>query len=394
MRTTAPLGSSAEKHGFWVVSGHIASHLLGRLKPGRPIIGAARSSLRGASLLSTSWGSLWARLAKADVATALIRLADSIEAGFGFVWRGLCALRHLRVLMRLPGLGLTSGLAWRSLAAATGIGLTAAIVTALSSQGLSSQDEATIASLTLPPGPESRSVRDVRQEPRPSNGGRENWIGITRPIAMFGLESPELDRASATLEARRSQDGAQREDVLGFGGFAEPKAHLLLRLSVEHGRSDLTQPFIVALVREAAARAMSVQRSGTPTAIATRFGPVETADATLSDGDVSRACIGFRMEAGALPLSMSGWWCGGPGKPADRQQLICLIDRIDLLNAGDDRALRTAFARTELNRQPGCAPPRLSATGRKVSWLDADGTAPALRTKSAGVAPARSQPKR
>lgn len=334
-------------------------------------------------------GGLWARLAKVDVATALIRFADRIETGFGYIWRGLAGLRHLHVLLRAPGLRLGGGLVWRSIAAATGIGLTAALVTTLSSGS-----ETTTASLTLPPAQEALPVRDVRQEPRPSPGGRENWIPIIKPIAMFGLESPELDRTSATLESRRSQDGSQREDLLGFGAFVEPKAHLLLRLSVEHGRSDLTQPFIIALVREAAARAMSVQRSGMPSAIQTRFGPVETADATLNDGDVSRSCIAFRMDAGVMPLSMSGWWCGGEGKPADRQQLVCLIDRIDLLNAGDDRALRTAFARTELNRQPGCAPPRLSATGRKVSWLDADGTAPALRTKSAAIVSTKPQPKR
>jgi hypothetical protein len=330
-----------------------------------------------------------AHLASVDVATALIRLADRIETGFGLIWRSLAGLRHLRLLLKVPGLRLTRGLIWRSIAAATGIGLTAALVTMLSSNS-----EVTIASLSLHPVQDVRPVRDVRQEPRPSLGGRENWVAVTKPIPMFGLESPELDRASATIEARRSPDGSQREDVLAFGDFTEARPHLMLRLIAEHGRSDLSQPFIIALVREAAARAMSVQRSGTPAAIGTRFGPVETADATLSDGNVSRACIAFRMEAGALPLSLSGWWCGGTGKPADRQQLVCLIDRIDLLNAGDDRALRTAFARTELNRQPACAPPRLSASGRKTSWLDADGVTPALRTKSAGVAPARSQPKR
>ncbi len=366
------------------MSGHIASHLLNRFRLTWPAIGDVRSWLGSASVAG-----LWTRLAAVDVAAALIRFADRIETGFGYIWRGLAGLRHLRVLLRAPGLRLGSGLVWRSTAAATGIGLTAALVTALSSER-----EVTIASLALPPAQEARPVRDVRQEARPSPGSRENWLPITKPIPMFGLESPELDRASATLESRRSHDGSQREDVLGFGGFAEPKAHLLLRLSVEHDRGDLSQPFIIALVREAAARAMSVQRSGMPSAIQTRFGPVETADATLSDGEVSRACIAFRMDAGVMPLSMSGWWCGGEGKPADRQQLVCLIDRIDLLNAGDDRALRTAFARTELNRQPGCAPPRLSASGRKASWLDADGATPALRTKSAAIVSTKPQPKR
>jgi hypothetical protein len=366
------------------VSGHIASHLLGRFRSAWPF-----SADFGRQLGTASLDGLQARLAKVDIAAALIRFADRIEIGFGYLWRGLAGLRHLRVLLRAPGLRLGGGLIWRGIAAATGVGLTVALVTTLSAE-----PEVTIANLAPAPAQEARAVRDVRQEPRQSAGGRESWIPITKPIPMFGLESPELDRASASLESRRSQDGSQREDVLGFGGFAEPKAHLLLRLSVEHGRADLSQPFVIALVREAAARAMSVQRSGLPTAIQTRFGPVETADATLTDGDVARSCIAFRMDTGALPLSMSGWWCGGDGKPADRQQLVCLIDRIDLINAGDDRALRSAFARTELNRQPACVPPRLAASGRKVSWLDADGAPPALRTKSAAIVSTKPQPKR
>ncbi|MDP3408317.1 hypothetical protein [Bosea sp. (in: a-proteobacteria)] len=329
------------------------------------------------------------RLARLDLAAALIRFADTGEIVFDRLWRGLSGLRHLPALLRWPGVRLTSALLWRGLAAATGIGLAAALVTALSSES-----EATIATLSVSPEPEAKPVRDVRQTPRPKPAGREGWVAITKPIPMFGLESPELDRGSATLEARRSPDGSQREDILGYGGFADAKPHLVLKLVVDHQPDELSRPFVVALVREAAARALSVQRSGLPAAIATRFGPVETADTTLSDGQTSRACIAFRMEAGALPMALSGWWCGGAAKPADRQQLVCLIDRIDLLNAGDDRALRTAFARTELNRQPACAPPRLSATGRKVSWLDADGQAPALRTKTATVAPARAHPKR
>ena len=60
----------------------------------------------------------------------------------------------------------------------------------------------------------------------------------------------------------------------------------------------------------------------------------------------------------------------------------------ELAHAGAEPELRAAFARSELRRQPGCATPRLSATGRKVSWLDADGTMPALRMKTAAAEPA------
>jgi hypothetical protein len=352
----------------------VSGQLLSSLRDPAGLLRRLRAA-GSAGPVRAAWPALRARLAAFDPARALIRFADGVEVAFAALFRPLAILRRV---LRLPAIRLTTGLAWRGLAAAAGIGLAATLVTALSSQS-----EATI---TPPAEPKPRSLRDGAQTARTTPAGRDSWIEISKPIAMFGLESPDLDRATLALEARRSPDGSRREELLTFGALADPKAHLALRLTVEAAQDDLSQPFIVALVRAAAARALSVQRSGLPAAIQTRFGPVEAADATLSDGQVSRACIAFRMEPGALPLAMSGWWCGAEGKPADRRQLVCLIDRVDLLNAGEDRALRTAFARTELNRQPGCVTPRLSATGRKVSWLDADGPTPALRTKTATAA--------
>jgi hypothetical protein len=319
------------------------------------------------------------RLARIDVTAALISGADRIEAFLRALGRLASAVRRV---LRLPAIRLTTGLVWRGLAAAAGIGATGALVTALSSES-----EATISSYSTLSEPAPLPPAGSATPRRTGAANQENWVAITRPIPIFGLESPELERQPAVLDARRSADGTRREDILSFGGFAEPKPHLSLRLAVQHERDELSRPFIVALVRAAAARGLSVQRSSLPAAIETRFGPVEAADVTLSDGASGRACIAFRTEGGTVPLALSGWWCGGEGKPADRRQLVCLIDRIDLLNAGEDPALRGAFARSELNRQPGCAPPRLSASGRKVSWLDADAPTPALRTKTGTAQP-------
>jgi hypothetical protein len=335
----------------------------------RPLASAAFARLR--PLLTR----LGARLARFDVTAALIHGADRIED----VLRALGRLAStVRRVLRLPAIRLTTGLVWRGLAAAAGIGAAGALVTALSSQS-----EATISSYSTLSEPAPLPPAGSTTPRRPGAADQESWVAIARPIPIFGLESPELERQPAVLDARRSADGTRREDLLSFGGFAEPKPHLALRLAVQHEREELSRPFIVALVRMAAARGLSVQRSSLPAAIETRFGPVEAADVTLSDGASGRACIAFRLEGGTVPLALSGWWCGGEGKPADRRQLVCLIDRIDLLAAGEDAALRSAFARSELNRQPGCAPPRLSASGRKVSWLDADAPTPALRTKTA-----------
>ena len=319
-------------------------------------------------LASVSWARARCRLGRVDPAAALIGSADAVEAGFGWV------LRLMRRSLAYRGLGLTGGLLWRGVAALSGIGLTAGLVSALSDAG-----QPSLASLTLTSAAESRPIRDVRREPYAAVADDGDWIKIARPVAMFGLDSPELERQTPSYEAQRSQDGAGRRDDLSFGTFGEARPHLQLRLLVEHGASQLPQPFVVAVVRDAAERGMSMLRSGQAIAITTRFGPIETADATLSDGTASRPCIAFRKSPGEMKLGLSGWWCGSPGRPADRQQLICLIDRIDLLSAGEDRALRTAFGRSELNRQPACAAPRLAASGRKVSWLDADGRTPPLK---------------
>ncbi len=324
--------------------------------------------------LSPLLGAARARLGAADPIGALITLTDHLEFAIRAILRAV--LRWSRAGIRRHGFGLTGGLAWRGLAAMAGIGMAAALASGLSSGG----GEPRLASLTEQPASDSRPVRDVRREPRLAAMAGEDWVRIARPIALFGLESPELDRQAPVYEARRSQDGTQREDVLTFGAFSEPKPYLLLRLVTDRGEEPLSQPFLIALMRDAAARGMSVPRSGAPTGIETKFGLVETSDATVSDGETSRACIGFRHRGGETHLAMSGWWCGGEKRPADRQQLICLIDKLDLLSAGEDHALRAIFARTELNRQGACSPPRLSASGRKASWLDADGKTPALKT--------------
>lgn len=318
-----------------------------------------------------------ARTGRFDLAARLVDVADAVEAGFARM------LRPARHALRSGATGAAGGVLWRGLAALTGVGLTAMLVAGLSS---GSSDPA-LASLPGPaavsPSPE---VRDVRLQAAPIGAGQDGWVTIARPIALFGLEAPELDRRSG-YEARRSRDGQRREDVLTFGEFGDGRSFLSLRLQVnrdagEGALAGLSQPFVIMLVRESAARGLSVGRSGATTTVETKFGLVETADASLSDGTAGRACIAFRHLDASAHLSFSGWWCGSEARPADRAQLICLIDRIDLLSAGDDPELRASFARTELNRRQGCSVPRLAATGRKSSWLDADGKAPALKTAS------------
>ncbi|CAH1667931.1 conserved hypothetical protein [Hyphomicrobiales bacterium] len=333
---------------------------------------------RGVSLCRRGATRLTGRLARIDIVPGLIAAADGIEAGSRRV------LRSARHLWPRKGLGLTGALAWRGAAAISGIGLTAIFIT-----GLSAKDEDRLALASLAAAAANLPAQDITA-PRRSRppATTEEWVAIAQPMAIFSLEAPDFRREPPLLEARRSPDDSRREDVLSFGSLAESRPHLLLRLATGEGAATGTRSFMVALVHEAARRGLAVERGSTPAPIETRFGPLETADVVLGDGKESRGCIAFRTQPGEAHFALSGWWCAAP-KPSDRRQLVCLVERLDLVGTGAEPELRNIFARSELKRQPDCTPPRLSASGRKASWLDADGNLPALRMKTASAEPAR-----
>lgn len=338
-----------------------------------------RELRHGVSCARALGGSAWTRAAKIDLVPLLITGADRIETGFQI------ACRVGRGLMSRSGLGLPGALAWRIAAALGGVSLTAALVTSLSGNG---EGQPRLASLASPVAAATTQTTAVNRKPLLAST-EADWIAITRPIAIFNLEAPELGREAPAIEARRSRDGSRREDLLSFGTFAGGAPHLSLRLQTGDGIAAQSGSFTIALVHAAALRTLAVERASTSAVIETRFGSLETADIVLGDGTESHACLAFRMVGPDAPFAMSGWWCAG-ARPSDRRQLACLIDRLDLANAGAEPELRAAFARSELQRQPGCATPRLSAAGRKLSWLDANGAMPALRMKTANAEPAKS----
>lgn len=310
------------------------------------------------------------RVARIDLVPALITAADHSERSGRALWL------WLRLVVPQRGFGLPGALFWRGLAALTGLGMTAALVTGLSAKD---EDQPQLASLTAA----STSGTAAQPAARRGNLGAADWSPIPRPIAIFDLASPEFGRTAPSYEARRTADG-RREDVLAFAAFADSTPHLTLRLRTGPLEQSGERSFTVDLVREAALHALSVTRSSAPVAIQTRFGTLETADVVLDDGGTSRSCLAFRSAGDMTAFAMNGWWCAAT-KPSDRRQLACLIDRLDLANAAGNEELRATFAKSELARDPACAKPHLAASGRKASWLDVDGSMPALRVKTAAA---------
>jgi hypothetical protein len=179
--------------------------------------------------------------------------------------------------------------------------------------------------------------------------------------------------------------GGGRDDQLIYGHFAtqeggerKPRLEQHLALSFLREVSSARSLFL-DLTTQGAQAGIALERLRQPDAVTTKFGALEAADATLVQGETRRACLAFRHVSEDHAFRFAGWWCGAEGRPADRRQLACLIDKVSLLSAGEDKALRAVFTQAEKSRDPGCTPPRMAQAGRKTNWLDADAPPPALR---------------
>ncbi len=209
------------------------------------------------------------------------------------------------------------------------------------------------------------------------------WIDIPRPFELFGLDVPHLPKSTLIYAARRHRTGGGRQDILTFGklsGGDEPFIRLMLyRVGTEEAPQA---PLFVELVRLTAAAGLSVTRSLTPEDLATRFGDFETADIDLVAGaGMPTPCLGFRGAGLDSSFRISGFACGAPARPLSLPALACLLDRLDLNSAGDDKALAGFFAATELRRDPICAGTGLAPMVLQANWIDQDDAPPPLRLR-------------
>jgi hypothetical protein len=202
-----------------------------------------------------------------------------------------------------------------------------------------------------------------------------SWTEVRRPITQFNLESPELDRAQFQHRARRHPAGG-REETMTWGNPAESRGFMALVVYRPGGEARTDRTLFVETARRAAFSGMSVVRFSAAQPQPTKFGDTEMADIQMSTGLVERACLAFRHVDLGGTLEITGWYCGALEKPAERATLTCLLDRLGLMSAGDDAALRALFARAELNRAKCAA---AHGPGRKVTWLDGAAAAPRLK---------------
>ncbi len=232
---------------------------------------------------------------------------------------------------------------------------------------------------SVAPDPVPVAVDPVPAAPLPP---LPHWLDVNRPIHLFDLTGSDLARLPLTYRARRLSDGSARRDTLVYGAFGTETPTLALTV-LRLGREPDATRFIVDVERVAADQSVSIVRSGLPSMVATRFGPFEAADLTVARGLATQPCLGFRLsvpdDAAPAPVAMAGLACGTAAKPMDREGLACVLDRVDLLSAGEDTQLQGFFVDAERRRGQGCTGSRLLAAGSHPTWLDGEALLPPLK---------------
>lgn len=163
-----------------------------------------------------------------------------------------------------------------------------------------------------------------------------------------GLYRLSTDFGSANSTGRLRRDGA-RQDVLTLGEGLAAKSHARLVL---HRAGEQDQPpgsFYLDITRMAALAGVAVTRSQLPQAVSTRFGPLDVAELTLTQGGQERVCAGLRLLVAEPDLRLTGFACLGEAK-ADPQAIACFIDRLELDAPRADPALAQFFAKAQMAR--------------------------------------------
>lgn len=205
------------------------------------------------------------------------------------------------------------------------------------------------------------------------------WLAVKRPLALYNLEAPQVDPAEMTYQvSTRGRDS--RRDSLVWRPRADRPGHrnrpsIDIQLERHEKGMPTQRPLYAALAARAAERHLSLERMAAPAEIASKFGPIQVADAVIAGPDGKRGCLVFQR-AEMVGFVINGWYCAPEGKAVDRVTLGCFIDRLDLVSAGQDAELRRLFAHAERARGI-CASAR--QPGKRITWMDHEAPVPALK---------------
>lgn len=182
------------------------------------------------------------------------------------------------------------------------------------------------------------------------------WTEVSHPFVAYDLAGGPYAKLPLHYAARRDHAGEAREDTLAYGLPQPGEAFFRVTFLRRGTEPPSTTSIFVDAARLAAGAGLAVTRSGLGARLDTRFGPFDVAGVVVERGGATAECLTFRLAdpVAAPVLGVTGLACGTVEHPVDPMSLACTLDRLDLVSAGDDEALRAIFVAAERRRREGC----------------------------------------
>ncbi len=188
------------------------------------------------------------------------------------------------------------------------------------------------------------------------------WSIAVRSYPAFAVSQFDLSGKTETYEILRHPDGG-RKDVLRWAAQGEQP---IAEIEIYRPGGELSQsgpPIAEIAARMDPDGMRELQAAGI---IDSKFGAVTLLGLSNRNGD-ARPCLGFMKGFDRPDLRISGWSCQGDTLPARRAAIGCILDRLILLTAGNDRKLAELFAHAELKR--GSCAPASAAPVTSADWV-------------------------
>ncbi|MGF6311288.1 hypothetical protein ABIB82_005515 [Bradyrhizobium sp. i1.8.4] len=168
------------------------------------------------------------------------------------------------------------------------------------------------------------------------------WSLAGRQAPAFAISRLDPRDKTETYEIFRHPEGGRKDVFRWTDAGGAPAAELEIYRpggeTIGPAATEIAGRFDPGGVRE-------IEAAGI---VDSKFGSITLLRAARQDG--SRACLGFLKQADAPDLRISGWTCQGTSLPAQRAALVCMLNRLTLLAAGNDPRLAALFAHAELRR--------------------------------------------
>lgn len=158
---------------------------------------------------------------------------------------------------------------------------------------------------------------------------RPDWTVATRSTPAFASNQYDLSYKTKAYEILRHPEGGRRDVLRWNAGNGRPVAQLeIYRPGGEFEPAAAPDPVGI---------------------IDSKFGPV-TLVKPSGDDSADRACLSFLKIVEQPALRLSGFVCQGETIPARGAAIACMLNRLNLIVAGNDARLAELFARADLKR--------------------------------------------